>query len=358
MASNTPNLGLLKKDPVTDSNDTFNIKTMLNDNWDKIDSAMGNIKVPDASTAQKGIVQLSNATDGTRETVAATERAVGQAFQYGIERKNEVAAALNSIGVPASTSETWAELITKMASVIRATGNATTSDVLAGKTFSNGNANELTGSIPICGDEFKSGVWSNSAGVTFVNAEMSLSGGYYPPGTKARPQITDLNLIPSNIPKDTSIFGVKGLLERLSTTDRNAIVSAISSKGVWASSSDSNGVLADKIRQIQTLKYASGSVNASDGNVYVGGLAFRPKMVKMYGRYEDSSNPEFYIPCFLFDTPMYQMYGFRCPVVHEDGYGLSGFGEVIHDNAITSSGFSVKAYSWRYNSIKWEAWGN
>lgn len=37
MASNTSRLDLLKKDPVVDGNDTFNIKTMLNDNWDKID---------------------------------------------------------------------------------------------------------------------------------------------------------------------------------------------------------------------------------------------------------------------------------------------------------------------------------
>lgn len=40
MASNTPNLELLKKDPTTDGADTFNIKIMLNDNWDKIDAAM------------------------------------------------------------------------------------------------------------------------------------------------------------------------------------------------------------------------------------------------------------------------------------------------------------------------------
>lgn len=37
MASYTPNLNLLKKSPVTDGNDTFNVDTMLNDNWDKID---------------------------------------------------------------------------------------------------------------------------------------------------------------------------------------------------------------------------------------------------------------------------------------------------------------------------------
>lgn len=38
MPSNTPNFGLYKKDPVADGNDTFNIETMLNENWDKIDA--------------------------------------------------------------------------------------------------------------------------------------------------------------------------------------------------------------------------------------------------------------------------------------------------------------------------------
>ncbi|WP_400195109.1 hypothetical protein [Lysinibacillus telephonicus] len=41
MASYTPNLDLLKKDPIADAADTFNIKTMMNDNWDKIDGGFG-----------------------------------------------------------------------------------------------------------------------------------------------------------------------------------------------------------------------------------------------------------------------------------------------------------------------------
>ncbi|WP_059052223.1 hypothetical protein [Paenibacillus senegalimassiliensis] len=49
MASNTPNLNLLKKDPIVDRNDTFNIQTMLNDKWDKIDAAVGDTDIPDAS---------------------------------------------------------------------------------------------------------------------------------------------------------------------------------------------------------------------------------------------------------------------------------------------------------------------
>lgn len=38
MSTYTPNIDLLKKDPVTEGSDHFNIGTMMNDNWDKIDA--------------------------------------------------------------------------------------------------------------------------------------------------------------------------------------------------------------------------------------------------------------------------------------------------------------------------------
>ncbi|MDU0203831.1 right-handed parallel beta-helix repeat-containing protein [Paenibacillus sp. MAH-36] len=41
MPSTTTNLGLYKKNPSTDGNDTFDINTMLNDNWDKVDAQLG-----------------------------------------------------------------------------------------------------------------------------------------------------------------------------------------------------------------------------------------------------------------------------------------------------------------------------
>ena len=37
MAGYTPNLGLYFKDPLTDGQDTFNVTTMLNENWEKLD---------------------------------------------------------------------------------------------------------------------------------------------------------------------------------------------------------------------------------------------------------------------------------------------------------------------------------
>uniref|UniRef100_A0A7U4DJY9 Tail fiber repeat 2 protein n=1 Tax=Geobacillus sp. (strain Y4.1MC1) TaxID=581103 RepID=A0A7U4DJY9_GEOS0 len=90
MASNTPRLGLYKKDPVADANDTFNIQTMLNDNWDKIDSKVATLgpdgkipaeqlpqqSLPTASTTQAGIVKLNTSTNSTSTTEAATPSAV------------------------------------------------------------------------------------------------------------------------------------------------------------------------------------------------------------------------------------------------------------------------------------------
>lgn len=83
MSSNTKHLGLLKKDPIIDKNETFNIQTMLNNNWDKIDdavegiqSSIENVNIPDASLTQRGKVMLSNAIDQEREDVAATEKSV------------------------------------------------------------------------------------------------------------------------------------------------------------------------------------------------------------------------------------------------------------------------------------------
>ncbi|WP_226000882.1 hypothetical protein [Paenibacillus sp. BJ-4] len=43
MASNTPNLSLYMKDPVADGNDFFDVKTMMNDNWEKIDGFAGSM---------------------------------------------------------------------------------------------------------------------------------------------------------------------------------------------------------------------------------------------------------------------------------------------------------------------------
>ncbi len=52
MSDYTTNLNLLKKDPDNDGNDYFNIKTMLNDNWDKIDAGVAAKETPAGAQAK------------------------------------------------------------------------------------------------------------------------------------------------------------------------------------------------------------------------------------------------------------------------------------------------------------------
>ncbi|MGY0692609.1 hypothetical protein ACW2QC_07415 [Virgibacillus sp. FSP13] len=100
MASNTQNLKLLKKDPVADGNETFNIETMLNDNWDKIDEKVAtkeeldNIDVPVKSVNNKtGDVTLS-ASDVGAETPAGAQAKANTVEQAANEYTNQEVGAV------------------------------------------------------------------------------------------------------------------------------------------------------------------------------------------------------------------------------------------------------------------------
>lgn len=112
MATNTSRLGLLKKDTATDGNDTFNIKTMLNDNWDKIDAKVATLgadgKVPaeqlsitapaDASTSQKGVVQLEDSVTSTSTSKAATPNSVKTVNDAVVAHKADLASQTTGKG--------------------------------------------------------------------------------------------------------------------------------------------------------------------------------------------------------------------------------------------------------------------
>ncbi|MNW45605.1 Phage tail fiber repeat protein [compost metagenome] len=157
-----------------------------------------NIEIPPASTTQAGIVQLSNATDGTRENVAATEKAVGMAFQAGNERKAELVAALVAKGIAATTSETWAQLIDKVTALVKATGNATAAQLLSGATASNASG-PITGAMPNQGAKV---ITPSTVNQTIVAGYHNGSG--YVAG--------DADLIAANIRSGVNIFGVLGTL--------------------------------------------------------------------------------------------------------------------------------------------------
>ena len=63
MASYTPNLDLLKKSPVTDGDDMFNVETMLNENWDRIDRGVGDYTTPAQKMGLTGDLSVGASLD-------------------------------------------------------------------------------------------------------------------------------------------------------------------------------------------------------------------------------------------------------------------------------------------------------
>ncbi|HWR60998.1 MAG TPA: hypothetical protein VN580_05265 [Clostridia bacterium] len=80
MSEYTTNLNLLKKDPETDGNDYFNIKTMLNDNWDKIDAGVAAKETPAGAQAKvdnlAGAGRTTQTVKGNADAITALNQAV------------------------------------------------------------------------------------------------------------------------------------------------------------------------------------------------------------------------------------------------------------------------------------------
>jgi|GEM_PF-6669155 len=168
MAIFTSILNLLKKNPATDGTDTFNIQTMLNDNWDKIDAAMamqavdGDVRV--ATTANIALSGLQT-IDGI--VLVAGDRVLV---------KNQTTGSQNGIYVAASGS--WsraadADSTAKIASGISVYVRSGTANV--GKTFTMNNTAAVTlGTTAITFAEITSGYLDQSvkttASPTFVKA--------------------------------------------------------------------------------------------------------------------------------------------------------------------------------------------
>ncbi|WP_308722515.1 phage tail protein [Paenibacillus polysaccharolyticus] len=172
--------------------------------------------LPSATTQTRGITKLNNSVSSPATDEAATANAVKQAYdeataakQLGVEQKTNVVAALNSIGISASTSESWTQLINKMAGVIRATGNATAAQVLTGATFSNASGNGRTGTMPNRGggshnQALSTEVWQGDR--TFFRAP----DGYFDGQSWVYAHTPDL--LPANIRSGKNVLGVVGTL--------------------------------------------------------------------------------------------------------------------------------------------------
>ncbi|PRA08888.1 MULTISPECIES: phage tail protein [unclassified Paenibacillus] len=291
------------------------------------DQKVGEIVIDDASLTDKGIVQLSNATDGESENVAATEKAVNDARKAAIRdaglevdktyiRKNRPSNLL-----PNSSAEMQIQGWTNVSSVPFVSSNDVNDEVST--AFVSNGATTSTSSI------LKSDNISIRSGVTYT-----LSADFINPGGIAGQIIVSLrnasggSLVESiscdagtswhrkantfalglgtyyvelSIPLGLSgvnrrvrkiMFstGTDGDLWNQDSNDRllfqsvsdgkTAIAAAITGKGVAASGSDTFPQLATKIGQIATgLRFVEGTGTTTDNFITQRGMAFKPKLI-------------------------------------------------------------------------------
>ena|GEM_PF-6675052 len=300
MASKTPNLDLLKKDPVADGNDTFNIQTMLNENWDKIDAAVGEVReelkevhVPSATLTEPGIVQLSSATNSSSEALAATPKAVKSAYDAAVAAQ-ATANAANSAAAAAQN-----------------TANSANSAAAAAQNSAN-TANNAIGSLT------------------------SLLTGA----------------------KTNTVAAINELFTNVSD-GKNAIASAITGKGVPASGGDTFVDLAGKIGAIQTKTYGIIDINrpgnrhewVPSGTIRITPLCQFPAGTNMFTFRVSGSTPGYFGPSYRYNDDS----GYGDVYVVLRNIGGSSHIKLVNPNNYRAYRYKLISLSFEYasNSVLW-----
>lgn|GEM_PF-5855208 len=245
-------LNLLKKDPVADKDDTFNISTMLNDNWDKIDAGLKNISKFPKSTGTTAITVTTgifNLVDGQSFTFIPTGNNGSSATTINADGKGaKPLYKPSTTDAPKITSgkpvTVWYDLAGDCFFIkASAEGNAVASHVLAPNTFSNGDDVGIVGTMVDHGSV-------GTVNLTSEGSEYTIPQGYHNGLGKVKAVIA--GLIASVIKAGTTVGGIVGTF----TADATAIASEIATgKTAYV-----NG---NKITGTNTKKYGTGDVLAS-----------------------------------------------------------------------------------------------
>lgn len=211
--------------------------------------AIAGIQINDATTTQKGIVQLSNATNSTAEDKAATPKAVKLAYDAAVAAQTTANAANSAAATAQSNIDNHAALTT---------AHGATSAATANRLIIRDSAGRAKIAVPSASDDI-------ARKDTVDNAVGNLS-----------------NLLTSA--KSNAVAAINELFTSASN-GKTAVAAAITGKGVPASGSDTFNQLADKISQIDTADHKvvivrdvtipAGStyvVNAPDGYIALAGF--------------------------------------------------------------------------------------
>lgn len=157
------------------------------------------------------------------EHINATNEAVNGLSEDMVNLKNsvsdgkaQVAAAITAKRVPTAATATFGEMADNIGKIVLGSGNAAPPDVLAGKTFTNNDGKEYTGTMPNRGDYWG---WGNSKGNDAGNQRMwvKIPQGYYNENANVLLSWADIRnmagITPEKVKKNEWILGIQGNFE-------------------------------------------------------------------------------------------------------------------------------------------------
>lgn len=177
----------------------------------------GNTEIQDVTVySQEGDLFTAEHINATNEAVNGLSEDMVDLKKSVSDGKTQVAAAITAKRVPTAATATFREMAANIGKIVLGSGNAVPSDVLAGKTFTNNDGKEYTGTMPKRGDY---NGWGNSKGNDAGNQRMwvRLPGGYYNKNAEVYLSWADIRamagITPEKVKKNESIMGIIGSFE-------------------------------------------------------------------------------------------------------------------------------------------------
>ncbi|MFQ7641074.1 hypothetical protein [Enterocloster sp.] len=173
------------------------------------------------------------------EHINATNEAVNGLSEDMVNLKNsvsdgkaQVAAAITAKRVPTAATATFGEMADNIGKIVLGSGNAVPSDVLAGKTFTNNDGKEYTGTMPNRGDYWG---WGNSKGNDAGSQRMwvKIPQGYYNENANVLLSWADIcnmaGITPEKVKKNEWILGIQGNFEGWVPTPQDLYYNGVNS---------------------------------------------------------------------------------------------------------------------------------